>query len=464
MIDSKSLKNATGLTELLNTKGISLTTIEATPLSHIVAACDSVYTNDGNVDESMGQVASAARNEDHDGTIYELADLAAQSVLSTQTLLRTQVLPHIRKILDDVEAADVESKQTGLPYELVYRDIPFILTLEPTQRLIEQFAKGDQFESKEDINLGTFDLERILELIQYTNDSDFNNVLKSALVDDPELVTSIISVLTGSSFLGNVKSPVVLIALMVIAQNLSADEDNIPSGLNVSLSTYKYRLLWVTIGAAKQLASLVTKWHVDIKNRVLYADTIRDDHKIVVNKSVFGALVEAHNVTVESLIGNEILGRPYSGAGLCDAEAKARTKSKYDTELSMATRRNELENAVTYTQSIFQAVMRDARARSKDEEALALLGDTPESLVTRAGIACERLYASGVTGRVRDHLVAGLVCAIYYAHTDALIFLNIMGEVGKSNPDLPVDEVVLIARTEFVAWYVFKQLAVVKTQ
>ena len=464
MIDSKSLKNSTGIDEVLKQKQVQLTVIEATPLHHIVSACDAVCGGTESIDQAMDSISLASRNEDHDGTIYELADLAAQSVLNTQDLLKSKVLPHIRSIIDTIEESTKNSKQTGLPYTLEYRDIPFLLTLEPTGRLIEQFANGDQFETQEDVNLGTFSDDEIIEKATYTNDGDFNDLLKAYLLENPEATNTISSVLSGQSFLGNVTDPVTLLALIVVAQNIAGDESQIQSGLNVSLSAFKYRLLWLSIGSAKRLASIIKKWSTDIKNRILFTDVVRRDKVIVVNKSVFANLVDEHGLTVEALIGNEILGRPFTGHGLTVEDNLLKAKAKYDTELSMATRRNDLENDITYTQCIFKTAMDDARARSTDEETLAVLGDTSESLVSRAKLVCERLYAAGVSGKVRDHLVASLVCSIYYAHTDVLMLISIMGDVSKGNPELSSDDVVLVARTEFVAWFVFKQLAVVTTK
>ena len=465
MIDSKSLKNSTGMADILDQKGIRLAPIEASPLHHILATTDvdAILACD-TVDVALTRIDEATRNEDHDGTMHELADLAAQSILNTQMTLKKTVLPHIVKVLGMVEEATKESKQAGLPYTVEYRDIPHVLTLDATSRLIEQFAKGDLFETDQEISVGDYDLDSLLEKATYTNDGGFNDMLKTHLVKDETAVNVISSVLAGKSYLSNVKDPVTLLAILVIAVNMSNREEDIPSGLNIPLSAYKYRLLWLSISASKTILAILNRHNSDITNRILYTGAMRQDNVIEVNKAVFSNLVNNSGLTVESLIGNEILGRPFSGHSLTVAENIEATKAKYDSELSMASRRNEIENDITYTQSIYKMVMEDARERSKDEECLALLNDTPETLVMRAKVACERLYKAGVTGKVRDHLVASLICSIYYAHTDALMFLSIMGDVSKQNSELSPEAIALVARTEFAAWYVFKQLAIVKSE
>lgn len=465
MIDSNSLKIATGMADILDQKGIELTVIEASPLHHVLAATDGdAYTPCSTVDVAVKQIGDAARNDDHDGTIHELADLAAQSVLGTQATVKNVVLPHVLKVLASVEDAASASKQAGLPYTVEYKSLDSILTLDPTVRLIEQFSKGDLFETDQTVSVGNYDLDSLLELATYTDEGNFNELIKSHLVKSETAVHSVSSILAGNGYLTNVKDPVTLLALMVIAVNLSSNDESIPTGLNIPLATYKYRLLWLSISVAKHIQATLNRWQSDITNRVLYADTIRQDKVIVVNKAVFTSLVNNSDLTVETLIGNEILGRPYSGHTLTNPEYVTIAKAKYDSELSMAARRNEVQNDMTYTQTIYKMVMEDARERSKDESSLAPLGDTAESLISRAKLACERLYKAGVSGRKRDQLVTSLICSIYYAHTDALMFLSLMNSVSKQNPDMSPNDIALVARTEFVAWYVFKQLAIVSTE
>lgn len=460
MIDKNSLAAAIGAAENITSQGKQLHAVEDSALAHIIGSMDAGLHTDLVDDLIPARVAEEARNDEHDGAMYNLADLAAQSVINTHRLSTNTVVPHILRVLEiskrNIEES--ESKDPVCPYSINFVDGTSLPDNDALNTVLDGMANMDPL-SSERVNVGVYSDDEVLEAVKFSNVDDFDSIMANCLVTKPSAMKLVQSVFSGESTVDFIRSevndvPEVFVAIMIMALSLK-DSEQIQQGINVPYATYQNRMFNIAIDAARVYRDHMLKWST-LAN-TLYLDK-RTDKTISLNREFFMKLSEATGITVESIFANESLGRKYTSSQMHDPQVRAELDAQAAKEQATRNRQHEIDTNRRLNQSVLKAVMEDAR--DADVGQLAILGDTPESLTKRANVVCNRIWDSKrVTGDL-EQLVAGVLISIYYAHTDVALYLNSMSVNQTKYPTMSPADLAKLARAELIVHYVARQIGI----
>lgn len=464
MIDKKSLENSVGIAQKLTAAGVVLDTLDQTAMKHVIGSLSMMSTSPQSDDEACVLLKNAAQHVEHDGTMLHTANNAANSVLNTHRLVTNVVNPHIRKVVAEITSrlADVAGNisDTGHTVELV--SLPSVLDNPDVEAMIRHTADMDRYDA-DVIDLGKYSESEILDLIRYSTSGNFDDVLKMELVNTGGYVEAINRVLAGQ-FTDVSKTPTeVALAIFLMASSLKHTE-TIKEGINASLSDYRNRLNYIAITYARHLDAVYSAWNKISTSKLIYRPDVVG--KVAVISSVFNDLATNHGVTIENILGNDLLDRRYTYVdftGENKDEVLAKTRSAYDRDLSAKNLgKEDRENDLTLRTALI-AIKDDAIERAESDENLSILGDTKATMISRATAACEAVFKTGkiLKKDQLDEFTAGLLIAIYYAHTDALLYLDKITDFSKQYPDMGGVELAKLARTSLVVHWVHSQLATV---
>lgn len=470
MIDKKSLNDAYGPAEALANKGVVLAATDTSALSHIIGDMHLVPDVEFETLEACGQlIHKAAQNEDHDETMGIIADLAAKSVLNTHRLVVDRINPHVRELVKAIESKldSPDLKTNNVPVAVEYMTMPTVLELNTFQDAVKKIAEMDLYQVDR-VSVGHYTVDEILDLVKFSSVDDFDDNIASYLQDNPGEVEIINGVLEGRLRIDSDVAPLkatTLSVLVLLSQSL-AHTDQIKEGINASLAVYKSNLFHISILAARHLVDLIKSWDYLIATKNIYKTGENVPNKITLVQPVVLNMFK-NGVSVEHLIGNHLLGRPYGYADFTVGDQEKIDKVLSDTakEYDRVTRQNQQEiDKVRYDTQIRVAlttIRDDAIERAEDPEFLAIAGDDASSLVARANSACESVFKSGkrLEADQLGEFVAGLVISIYYAHTDALVYMDTLAEYERQYPEMHVVDLAKMARAALVVNWVCKQLA-----
>ncbi len=473
MIDNKSLDNAFGMADKLAEKGIVLDTLDTSALQHIVSDMR-LLPESGEIDSDAWREAikRAAQNDDHDGAIGIIADNAAKSVLNTHRLVTDVINPQVRKLTDEItkKVNEACNNQSTSIVNVKYMSIPTTLELGTFKEAVQKIASMDLYEVDRS-SVGTYTQDEIIELIKFSNVDDFDEVLSSWVRENPKEVSIINDVLSNKRPVVSKVDPLStmgLSVLVLLTQSL-AYTDTIKEGLNISLSNYKNNLFHISTLAAVELSDLVYKWNHLIGARHIYKPGENLEKEITLVQPVVVELFK-HGVTVEHLIGNHLLGRPFQFQAFTSSDEEIKNKALSET-MAEYDRVSKIQNVDADTKRVdlcmriaLTSIRDEAIELSHDPVALARLGDTKETMVARANAACESIYKSGkkLDMDKLGEFVAGVVISIYYAHTDALIYMDSLADFATQYPEMNVVDLAKMARAALVVNWVCRQLAVSK--
>lgn len=467
MIDKKSLENAVGIASALGSKDICVAAVPQSALSHLIGATNHIAIEPTSDDEACTAIRQAAQHIEHDGTMNFIADNAAVSVLNTHRLVTEVVNPHIRKvvatIVEQLAADEAAASTTDHGVELV--TIPNVLDNVELENMIARIGTMDRYDVPT-LDLGTYTDEEILEQVRYSTSGGYDDVLRMELVNDPEAFNTIRHVLSGKSFGVQKLSKPVAVALLLMSQSLK-HSDTIKEGINATLSDYKNRLHWISVTVARYLNATYSSWNAISESKLIYRPTDQNNPsaKTGIISSTF-ALMADQGVTIEHVVGNNLLDRPYGYhdfIGDKKDETLARTKQAYDRDLATKNSEKESKENDRIIRTALIAIKDEAIDRAGDPANLAILGDTKATMVSRATAACEAVFKSGKTLKHDqiDEFVAGLIIAIYYAHTDALLYLDSIADFTRQYPEMDGPELAKLARVNLITHWVYRQLTTV---
>lgn len=469
MIDNKSMDASIGLAERMSNAGVTLTTVDGSAMEHILGSMSFISIKPEDGDQLREAVKAAANNEEHDGTLGIPADLAANSVLNTHRLVTDVVNPHIRHVMERVNAAvaELDDKSTKIEFPVKFLQLDPVLNNESLINAIRSVAEDDLHPSRM-INLGEYGREEILDLVKFSNTDNYDTTLAMEL-SSGDAIEDIQSVLEGrrNPEGANNWGARVWVALFLLGQSLR-HSDIIKEGVEVSLVEYRNRLQWLSVFSARKLLEIYRSTDGMFRNKILYGDTSEDGTITIVGPTL--QTLAEHGVTVEHLIGNYLLDQKYLFHDFVKKEdsdnsaALEESINRYNSVVKSRRATADAEYQKLLIQTVLSTINNDVRESSNDPDRLAMLNDTPQSLVTRSTKVCENVYESGrkLTKDVLSEFVAGVIISIYYAHTDALLYLDFIADSAKEFPDLEPAALAKIARANLLVHWIYRQLAVVK--
>lgn len=461
MIDKKSLVDAVGIAQRLAAAGTVLTSVDQSALQHLVASMKLIATKPENADAAAILVKDAAQCTEHDGTMGYIADHAANSVLNTHRMVTEIINPHIRKVVDEVKGQiDAAIKKlSDSPHDVELVTLPPVMDSDELATFVARVAGWDRYDATP-INLGTYTDTEILNLIKYSTPVD--EVLEMALLNEPGSFDAINRIFSGEPIHPDRASKAVVVASFLMAQALK-HMDIVKEGINATLTEYKNYLHYIAVTLARYMNVIYENWNTIVKNSYIYQPG-DNGGKIKILSTTFKDLASNHGVTIENLIGNQLLGNKYFYSDFASEEKEkvlAETKAAYDTDLASINLTKEAKVSDLITRTVLIGVKNDAIERSEDPSALAILGDDKASMISRAGVACETVYKSNKAIRMDqlEECVAGLLIAIYYAHTDALLYLDSIADFAKKYPEMDGVELAKLARVNLIVHWVYRQFA-----
>lgn len=473
MIDNKSLDNTFGLAEKLATSGVTLDLVDTSALQHIVADMHLLPQSDEiSIDDWRDSLQGAARNDDHDGSMGIIADNAANSVLNTHRLVVDVINPQVRNLVEAISNKLNNNSGATAPAGVTVNYLSMNPALElPTFReAIERIASMDVYDHK-NVSVGHYTLEEILDLIKFSSVDDFDTVLSSWLTENPEEVERINSVLDGSRPAISDIDPLCIntkVVLVLLSQSLIHTE-TIKEGLNISISEYKNKLFSLSTLVARDLLDYIKKWDHLINTKYIYKPGDNEDNNITLIQPVVLDLF-SKGVAVEHLIGNHLLNRPYKYIDFISEDEEVRVKvinnsmSEFNRVSKLINDKVSSEKSDNLIRVALTTIRDEAIELTEDPEVLSRLGDTKETLVARANAACDNIYKSGKKFNIDKlgEFVAGTVISIYYAHTDALIYMDSLAKFSDKYPEMNVIDLAKLARANLVVNWVCQQLAISK--
>lgn len=464
MIDKKSVENSLGVAEKLASAGVTLTTVDNTALQHTMADMllpppEGSVTD---VDVLAEHTRKAGQTDEHDASMGIIADHAARSVLNTHRLVVDVINPHVRKVVDQIQETLSRDSDDGTGHQNVqYRHIHQSMDLDTLKSAVLNIAKMDLFDIPP-AHLGEYSVDEIRDLVKFTGANGFDDYIGNYLATNPRDVHVINQVLAGSRNPSLDMGQPVLVILVLLTQAL-AHTDNIKEGISVPLSTYKARMFWLSTSAARLLKGEYDKWDNIERSRLIYATDSGSNELHLIQSTM--AELSRFGVTVEHLIGNDILDRRYSFVDFAtedNGSVLAETMAAYNKDLSIKNTNRETLMTERLLRVALTTIRDDAISNGDDPECLRRLGDTKTTLVARASAACEAVFKTGkkIQGDDLDEFVAGVLISIYYAHTDALIYMDALADFSKQYPDMNVVDLAKLARANLVVNWVYAQVAI----
>lgn len=466
MIDSKSLDNSIGIAEKMASANITLDAVDGSALAHVIGSMDFIPNNPKDADEIRKVVWEKANNEEHDGTMNIIADNAARSVLGTHRFVTDVVNPHIRSVLGKIneEYADIKEEDGKLDIKVEIKSLPRAMDSANVEEAVGKIASMDLYsDSATPVDLGSYTDEEILDNIKFTKTDGYDDELESALRSEAESFDVIRAVLAGELTPSSRLTPAQLVAIVLLTQSL-AHTDNIKEGIATSLNGYKARLNWISTFTARILQERYNDWRKIVKGRFLYVPGTENIKNCISVVSETFQQLDSKGVTIEHLIGNNLIGRKFGYVDFLENEnAKNESMNAFETAKNDRIRNSHIRNRENLVKITLTAIKNNAIELSEDTEVLSRLNDDKASLINRATIACENIFTSDkyFDEGILDEVVAGLLCAIYYAHTDAMLYLNSIADFSKKYPDMNPIDLAKMARTNLLVNWVYRQIAVV---
>jgi len=462
MLNRIFLEQSLPLASKLAAAGKRIIPIQGTPLDDIMRACStfSLYNTAQDLDaltsnEFVGQLVDIAGAKDdngenlHNGVVSQFVELAKSAVQQGLNNARNVVMPDVKNILQTVQEVQAGRRNTSAnPYVVVPSVMPAVFSNPVLLELVERYnmTPAREVPRRELPGLTNDEIKAAIT----TGAAEFDAQVAELLGE--EGLTQIGNVWSGGIELGFL-APEYAVGLHLLTKALY---NNPPAGTNYQLSDYN------------NLVSLMTEQTGRITYQVIETQARRKKLGMLYNSgaAVAGAngqrIIEVNNdvylplldkgLTPEMLIGNEFLGRPYSDGQLL--ENKENLEAAYNREKRLYDTRAELEDRNALRSTLSLVFSREIANR---EEA-----DLPVDrsiLQSRLNEAMKRIQDKDLN--CLESLVRDLTCYIFYAHTDADMILCVMDDLGCKYPELDPREIALLATTQYVSYWVAKQMQVV---
>jgi hypothetical protein len=398
------------------------------------------------------------RGEEHASVLGMCVTMAAESVRRTLDLARNTTMPHIRRVIALFEEQVSAEAQARSPYNVLPVYLADVFKTDAAERLLSGYA--DILPQSVDGNpyFGKFSPDEIRELVRVSNDGDFNELIDELLMaDNGKVLAEVGAALEG---LMNVKriSPEAALPLLIILKNLEVPKE----GVSTNLSKYNSDREIFAANVGKIAATQVSRVTQSTASSLLYP-MIGDEspNNIRLNGEVYAKLL-ARGLTVEAVIGNELLGRKYRGENMVDEKALTEMIGAYNRDKSIRMQAHEVRKAQVIRKAVLESLRSDHAYVTGEGNGIQVAGDTEQTSWVRLREFVDAIYAGPAQGAEPAIIIAAAICNVWYGHTDAGRVIAAMMAVEKSNPNLEPREVATLATLRYIADWVASQITVVQ--
>lgn len=456
MLDPNALKSVVTLNQQLSEKGVGLTALTNTPLAALVSYLPSagIDPEKATYESLMEAYVNLSRDEEHHELCESTINNAVAGVRKTLDYTRNTVMPHVRRVLQahtDVMASYSVGK-SPIEFKLVY--LPEVYSNHIARDLMGRWEDLPAGNSPGAVNLGRYTKDEILELAKVSNADAFNEDLSELLsVKQGEGFKQIIEVMAGERNVSQL-DPLYSLPCSLVLTNAEQPKE----GINSTLAGYNAARGSAANVAAKAALALVGGLIQAQRTMNIYQSLARRAGEVVlINGEVFRDLAEK-GLTLEVLMGNELLDRPFRGMDLVVPENLAKMMAAYESDRLTRQQAAKIDQATNSRKTIMD-VLRDDLEQIAAKGDFLIEGDDKDRSWQRLRTVVDKILASEWKNVEPIYIIATALCVTWYAHTDAARFIDIMLDVEKKNPGLKPSEFDFLATLQYIASWVASQVS-----
>jgi hypothetical protein len=459
MLDTRAAQTAIDLTLETSSKGIMLAAIPDTPLALLCRQTPLELTDRSadTLSAAAEEMVNLTRGEEHAGVLATTVTMAAESVRRTLDLARNTTMPHIRRVIALFDEYVSNAAQAASPYNVLPVYLPDVFKTDTAERLLSGYASVLPQSVEGNPFFGKFSPDEIRELVRVTNDGEFNELIDELLMADNGKVLAEVG--AGLEGLLNVKriSPDAALPLLIVLKNIETPKE----GVATNLSKYNADREIFAANVGKIAATQVQRVTQSTATSALYPITGDDlPTNIRVNGEAYAKLL-SKGLSVEAVIGNELLGRKYRGELMVTEEALKDMIGAYNRDKAIRQQAHEVRKSQVIRKGVLEALRSDHAYVTGEGNGMQIAGDSSETSWIRLREFVDAVYAGPAQSAEPAVIIAGTICQVWYGHTDAGRVINAMMSVEKANPGLETREVATLATLRYISDWVASQIAVV---
>lgn len=421
------------------------------PLSEIVAT----LTVDGlGEDFSTQDVLDYVNSvEEHAVCMTQVKELGVRAVRQLSSLVRNTINPHIRKIVEQVSEGP-EVRDDGFGYRVTTFKLSALVSNPLVMELVQKHRSVPVTGTTAGNGVGKFEKEYIFSMLQMGGDTEFNEYAEHWYNEDETAVDKIKAALAGESELSNIPDPDLHAAILIILAGTKVPPPNTASNLAV-WELNRNRLMAY---AAQSVHKVLDSYRMAESSQRLYVSSFQSGVRdIIVYDRVYKDML-TKGLTVEALMGNEMLNRKFMSHQILDANAIKICEAKYRQERTAHETAKQKLTMIGRNRWLYR-VLRDDLEEIANKESWPVDGDNREKAGERLKSVCARILENE---RLRDEpiedIVAAILLATWYAHTDAARLIDIASRICRDDPELDAEEAFTMAKLEYVGLWIASQI------
>lgn len=454
MLDPNALNAAISVVQDLSARGVSLSAVPDTPLSLLVRDTPVLGIDAASTDynSAVNLMVNVSRDEEHAQVLGDTVQLAAGAVRRSLDHTRNVVMPHLRLVFD-AYAAKVDSLGTApLPFAINTVYVPEVYKTNAGREFLERWENIPAMSVPPSVNLGYYNVDEIQALAQLTDDGGFNTSLSKLLTaNENKGLVQISNVLKGIDTPASIDENFSL-ALALVLTNIEIPKE----GVQMTLTAYNSQRSVLANVAAKRGLGIVFRLDNAVNANNLYYGVTKEVGVVNLVGEVYKNQLQ-QGLTAEVVIGNELLGRKYRGLGLLVPEALAECTAVYNRDREIRQQAHELRKRQHARQALLD-VLRADQQRIVADGSFTVEGDTAEKSWQRVRDFTDRVLKTVYGDTDPQILISSIVCAVWYAHTDAWRLIDIMLDIEKTSSNLPAKEVATLATLRYISEWVASQI------
>lgn len=457
MLDSNAIKSSIPVVQALAEKSVNLIPINNTPLAMIVRetpviGLDAAKTSFESLESSLIELS---RDPGHADLFATAVNNGTAGVRFTVDYSRNVVMPHVSRVIDAYITAMEAASVVPMPYtfDVVYQ--PEVFLSQAGRDFIGRWESTAAASSPGAQKLGEYTADEIIELAHLTSSGEFNadmeDLLKAA---GGKGLGEIVEVLAGNRDVSQISREYSL-PLSIVLMNIEHPKD----GVEMTLTRYNAVRIAMANVAGRMAASVVARSDIAAKQfNVYYSLFDREENKVELCGEVYRDLLDK-GLTVEMLVGNELLGRKFRGPMLLNADAQIEMKAAYERDKAVRADAHLLDRARQSRAAILN-VLRDDQQKIAAEGEWIIEGDDKDKSWQRLKTTVDSIMSSIHQHQEPTSIIAAVICVVWYAHTDACRMIDIMLSVEKQHPGLPAMELATLATLHYICYWVASQITV----
>lgn len=462
MLDSQSAQTAIDLTLASAAQGVMLAAVPDTPLALLCRQTPLELTDRASetLSDAASEMINLTRGEEHAAVLKAVVGNASDAVRRTLDLARNTTMPHIRRVIETFKEMTAASAQSSSPYNVLPTYLPDVFKTDAAERLLAPYAGLVPASVEGNPNFGKFSADEIRELSRLTNDGEFNELIDELLMDaNGRILSEVQSALEG---MVNIKrlSPEAALPLLIVLKNIETPKEGVAS----NLSRYNADREVFAANVGKIAATQISRVTQATQSSLLYP-MIGDENpnNIRVTGEVYAKLM-GRGLTVEALIGNELLGRKYRGENMVAPEAIMEMIGAYNRDKAVRLQAHEVKKSQIERKAVLDALRADHAYVTGEGGGMQLATDTVQASWIRMRDYVDSIYAGPWANASPAMIISAAIVNVWYGHTDVGRVVAAMLAVEKNSPNLDQREIATLATLRYISDWVASMIVVVSQE